>query len=93
MKDLLDAKTIILAVAASLTGYVFYGNINLAADVSVIKTNQTQMQSEQRDLWGKYNDDLKEKVVFMKEYYEHKEAEQERWIEYWKEKAQNNNKE
>ena len=84
----IDTKTILMGILASLCGYIFYGYIGLSAKVDTIETKQNQVMGEQRDLWAKYNDDLKEKVVFMKEYYEHKEDEQERWIEYWKEKAQ-----
>jgi hypothetical protein len=52
----IDGKTITIGALASLVGYVFYGFINLQAEVKTLKTKQDQVLSEQRDLGGKYND-------------------------------------
>lgn len=61
----IDGKTIAMGALASLVGYVFYGFINLQAEVKTIKTKQDQVISEQRDLWGKYNDAGKMTMDFM----------------------------
>ena len=86
--DKIDTKTILMGILASLCGYIFYGYIGLSAKVDTIETKQNQVMSEQRDLWGKYNDDLREKVTFMKEYYHDKLEAEKQWTEYWKEKAE-----
>jgi|GEM_PF-4240016 len=99
MKDLFDAKTMIMAVAASLTGYVFYGHINLNAKVDTIETKQVQVMSEQRDLWGKYNsagetitnfmiNDAREKEQIKETIKDVELRETQRWLEYWKKKAE-----
>ncbi len=77
---------VILTVVGSLVGYVFYGHIQLDAKVSTMESKQEQVISEQRDLWGKYNDEAMYKVEFMKEYYIDKVDNEKRWGEYWKEK-------
>jgi hypothetical protein len=72
-----DGKTLAMGALASLVGYVFYGFINLQAKVDVIDTNQKQVQSEQRDLWDKYNKDQAEKFRFATEFWEFKVQEAE----------------
>ena len=86
LDSILDGKVIVMAVMASLTGYIFYGHINLSAKVETVVTKQDQVVSEQRDLWGKYNDEAMNKIDFMREYYTDKVNEEKRWGEYWKEK-------
>lgn len=88
MLENVDGKMIALAAASSLTAYVFYGHINLVARVDTIQTKQEQVISEQRDLWGKYNKDLEQKVNFMQEYYGNRLEDEKRWTYYWKEKAE-----
>lgn len=83
----IDGKTIAMGALASLVGYVFYGFINLQADFNSSETEQSQIKSEQRDLWDKYNQDLRDKVDFMKEYYSTRLEDEKRWTDYWKEKA------
>jgi len=85
-KALPIAIGVILTVLGSLVGYVFYGHINLSAKVETINTRQDQVIGEQRDLWGKYNEDMDDKIDFMKDYYEFKVDNESRWTEYWKER-------
>ena len=61
----IDGKTVSMGALASLVGYVFYGFINLQAEVKTIKTKQDQVISEQKDLWGKYNEAGKMTMNFM----------------------------
>ena len=86
LDNILDGKTIVMAVVASLTGYIFYGHINLSAKVETVVTKQEQVVSEQKDLWGKYNEEAMYKIQFMKEYYTDKVNNETRRVEYWKEK-------
>lgn len=65
-----DGKTMGMAALASLVGYVFYGFIQLKADVGVFGSNQEQVQSEQRDLWNKFNKDQEAKFIFATKFYE-----------------------
>lgn len=83
----IDGKTIVMACAASLTAYVFYGHINLAADVKAMQTKQEQVVGEQKDIWAKYNDDMDDKVDFMTNYFSYQLEMEERWTEYWKVRA------
>lgn len=83
----LDTKNILMGILASLCGYIFYGYIGLSAKVETLETKQNQVMSEQRDLWGKYNRDLEEKVSFIKDYYTNRLEDQKKWTEYWKEKS------
>ncbi len=87
LNDLLDGKTMMMGVLASLTGYIFYGHISLAAKTETIETKQDQVLSEQRDLWNKYNADLDKKLEFMKEYYIYQIENEKRWTNYWKQKT------
>ena len=89
---LLDGKTIVMAVAGSLTAYVFYGHINLSAKVETINTKQEQVVGEQKDLWGKYNAEAMYKINFMQEYYTDKVESEKRWSNYWKEKYEETKK-
>ena len=86
LTEMLDGKTMAMGVLASLTGYIFYGHISLAAKTETIETKQNQVLSEQRDLWNKYNSDLDKKLEFMKEYYLFQLDNEKRWTEYYKEK-------
>jgi hypothetical protein len=92
LNNILDGKTIAMGALASLVGYVFYGFINLQAKVDTIDTKQVQVQGEQRDLWGKYNEDMDDKIDFMKDYYEFKVDNESRWTQYWKERYEENKK-
>lgn len=86
LDQMLDGKVIAMAAMASLTGYIFYGHINLTAEVKTINTKQEQVVGEQRDLWGKYNEEAMYKVKFMQEYYNNMVETEQRWTNYWKEK-------
>ncbi len=92
LSNILDGKTIAMGALTSLVGYVFYGFINLQAKVDTIDTKQVQVQGEQRDLWGKYNEDMDDKIDFMKDYYEFKVDNESRWTQYWKERYEENKK-
>ena len=92
LSNILDGKTIAMGALTSLVGYVFYGFINLQAKVDTIDTKQVQVQGEQRDLWGKYNEDVDDKIDFMKDYYEFKVDNESRWTQYWKERYEENKK-
>jgi hypothetical protein len=72
----LDFKTILMGIVASLSGYVFYGYIELKAEVNVVKTQLEQSQSELRDLWSKYNAQLDKEVNFITKFYEFQKKEQ-----------------
>ena len=72
----LDFKTILMGIVASLSGYVFYGYIELKAEVNVVKTQLEQSQSELRDLWSKYNEQLDKEVNFITKFYEFQKKEQ-----------------
>ena len=72
----LDFKTILMGIVASLSGYVFYGYIELKAEVNVVKTQLEQANSELRDLWGKYNEQLDKEVNFITKFYEFQKQEQ-----------------
>jgi len=95
----IDTKTILMGILASLCGYIFYGYIGLSAKVDTIETKQNQVLSEQRDLWGKYNDagemitnfminDAREKEQIKETIKDVELKETQRWLEYWKDKAQ-----
>jgi len=86
LDNFIDGKTMVMAVVGSLTAYVFYGHINLSADIKPIGTRLEQVESEQKDLWGKYNDEAMYKIEFMQEYYKDKVANEKRWSDYWKDK-------
>lgn len=89
---MLDGKVMMMAVLASLTGYIFYGHINLAADVKTVITKQEQVVGEQKDLWGKYNDEAMYKVEFMQEYYTKQVNDEQKWTSFWKEKYEETKK-
>jgi hypothetical protein len=80
----LDAKTILMGISASLTGYIFYGFIELSALVETMRTEMEQVKGEQVDLWGKYNDDQKTKFDFAVKFYEYKLEQENTWKEYYK---------
>jgi len=61
----IDQKTMAMGVMASLMAYMFYGRIQDASDIQAIKQELIQLKTEQVDLWGKYNDDIKEKSQMM----------------------------
>lgn len=79
---------IVLAVLGSLVAYVFYGFINLSAEVKTLHPVINQVVSEQDDIWNKYNQDQKDKIEFIKNYYEFKVAEEKRWVEFYKQKSE-----
>ena len=73
----IDGKTMALAALASLVGYVFYGFIELQALVDTVVTKQEQVIGEQRDLWGKFNNDQADKFTFATEFWQFKVQEAE----------------
>jgi len=68
--DNLDMKTIMLAVLASLSSYLFYGHIKMEARVEGIDVRLIQAESELDDVWSKYNDGSDKEVAFLVDYYE-----------------------
>lgn len=55
----------VLAVMGSLMAYNFYGRIEDAANIQSMKQEIVQLKSETRDIWTKYNADIKEKTDMM----------------------------
>lgn len=106
----IDGKSIIvgLAIAAltSTVGYIFYGHIELSAEVKTIKTEQEQHSEELIDLWDKHNKGIEEKFeekekaledkkkyyeeqhTFLKEYYQTRIEDEQKWTEYYKKKSE-----
>jgi len=77
---------IVLAVLGSLVAYVFYGFINLSAEVKTLHPVIKQQDSELDDLWRKFNDINTDKVTMMKDYYQFKVDEEKRWVDFYKDK-------
>lgn len=90
--DLFNAKTIMMGIVGSLTGFVFYGHINLKARVDTIETKQNQVLVEQRDLWGKYNQEADYKINSIRTYYKDKLRDESEKVEFWKQKFQETKK-
>ncbi len=95
----IDTNQILMAILGSLVAYVFYGHIALEAKVSVHDLQLEQDGSELNDIWGKYNSageqmmnfmirDAREKEELKEEILTLELKESERWLEYWKAKAQ-----
>ena len=78
---------IVLTVLGSLVAYVFYGFINLSAEVKTMHPVIEQQDSELDDLWGKFNDINSDKVEMMKDYYQFKVDEEKRWVDFYKDKS------
>ena len=78
---------IVVAILGSLVAYVFYGFINLSAEVKTMHPVIEQVRTEQKDLWSKYNKDQDSKIEFIKDYYDFKVYEEKRWVEFYKEKT------
>lgn len=55
-------KNAVLMIMGSLMAYNFYGGIDATSINKSQEGEIVQLKSEQRDLWGKYNDDIKEKM-------------------------------
>ena len=100
MSDL-GYKDILMAILASLCGYVFYGYIELSAHVNAMDTKQEQHSGELRDIWNKYNVDIEKQFVMFEKFMEFKEQEatkreqlREELLEfkvvYYQEKTENN---
>ena len=83
----IDNKTVLMAVMGSLIGYVFYGFIELSAKVDTMATELHQVQSEQRDLWNKYNQDQQTKFDFAVKFYEYKLEQEQTWKEFYKDRS------
>ena len=90
----------VMAIMGSLLAFMFYGRIQDAADIIALKGEVGQAKSELRDVWGKYNsagaqfmehmiEDAREKEQIKEMVKDAQLIETERWLEYWKEKAQN----
>ncbi len=63
--SVIDQKQAAMAIMGSLMAYNFYGRIEDAANIQAMQQEIIQLKSEQRDLWGKYNDNEKEKGAMM----------------------------
>ena len=81
------AVGLVVTVLGSLVAYVFYGFINLSAEVKTMHPVIEQTRIEQKDLWNKYNKDQDQKIVFIKDYYQFKVDVENRWTEFYKEKT------
>jgi hypothetical protein len=88
LDSMLDGKVIMMMVTASLTGYIFYGHITLAAKVETVITVQEQSTSELDDLWSKYNDGQQMFVGHMMKEMDYKVKQAEKWEGLYKEKYQ-----
>jgi hypothetical protein len=64
-----------MAILASLCGYVFYGYIELSAQVQQQQKVIEQNASELDDIWGKYNADIEKQFVMFEKFMEFKEEE------------------
>ena len=69
MMDKIDSSKILMGILASLCGYIFYGYIGLSSKVESMATKMHQMESEQKDLWGKYNAELENRHHDIKDFY------------------------
>ena len=85
-KELLNTKTLMMGVLASLTGFIFYGHINLKARVDTIDTKQIQLMAELRDLWSKYNQESQYKINSIRTYYQDRLIDESEKKNYWKKK-------
>jgi len=81
------AVGIVVTILGSLVAYVFYGFINLSAEVKTMHPVIEQVRTEQKDLWNKYNKDQDSKIDFIKDYFKFKVDEEKRWVEFYKEKS------
>ena len=61
----IDQKTAVMGIMGSLMAYMFYGRIQDASDIQSLQQVVVQLKGEQVDLWGKYNEDIKEKGELM----------------------------
>lgn len=79
--------TVIGAIILGALAFVFnsIGELKHGADTTSVKIEQ--MQSEQRDLWTKYNTSLEKQVEFLTKFYEHELQAQELWLQHYKEKC------
>ena len=68
-------KDILMAILASLCGYVFYGYIELSAQVQQQQKVIEQNSSELDDLWSKYNADIEKQFVMFEKFMQFKEEE------------------
>lgn len=68
-------KDILMAILASLCGYVFYGYIELSATVKQQQKVIEQNVSELDDIWGKYNADIEKQFVMFEKFMQFKEDE------------------
>ena len=69
----IDTNQILMGILGSLVGYVFYGHINLEAQVSVHDIKITSGKAERVDIWNKYNDAGEKMMSFMIEDARQKE--------------------
>lgn len=81
------AAGIVVAILGSLVAYVFYGFINLSAEVKTLHPVINQMKSEQDDIWKKYNKNQDDKIELIKDYYQFKVDEEKRWVDFYREKT------
>ena len=78
---------VITAVLGSLIGYVFYGFINLSAEVRALRPVIEQIKGEQDDIWNKYNKNQDDKTTFIIDYYQFKVEQEKIWVEFYREKT------
>lgn len=87
----MDFRTILTTVVGAIIlgalTFVFnsIGELKHGQDTTAVKIDQ--MQGEQKDLWGKYNNALEKQVDFLQMFYEHELEAKEQWLQYYKEKA------
>jgi len=76
--------TIVGAVILGALAYVFnsIGELKHQQDTQSVKIDQ--MQSEQKDLWNKYNVALDKQVDFLQMFYGHKLETKDAWLQYYK---------
>ena len=72
----IDSKTAVMGVMGSLMAYMFYGRIQDASDIQSLQQVVIQLKGEQVDLWGKYNEDIKEKGEMMFKFADYMMAEE-----------------
>ncbi len=54
----IDSKTAVMAIFGSLLAFMFYGRIQDASDIVMLKEKVAQGESERRDWWTKWNEQI-----------------------------------
>ena len=88
----------IMAIFGSLLAFMFYGRIQDASDIIRLREQVDQLQTEQLDLWNKYNKHTESQMKFMIQDAREKEKikeivkdiqlqETERWLKFYEKKS------